>query len=382
MLSLVFVLSHPGIEVVNGREYVAPSISRSSVSNQVLDFYAGGTSGSFSLRMSPQGGEMSIDGSDSITWTAWGFVTAQWSIGTVYIFLLANVTNDDFRIGFLYLVNSSYTQFILRVFDYKTANIDIFNFDGVQHIYNRTVLTNPTAMPQLQLLPEAQIKGGFSAIGSGFYLNDDGGEDIYGNNTFTIYPIYHQLFTGPNDYNELWSLMTDSQGNSYFAILYMKNGDRQHIIAEHQLRLNDYRRLVGRTIDATWTIGLFPNRVIVRLPASAKVLVDDVPFQTNSIGALALYLPSTEVTIQVPSEITASNSSKLGFVSWGAYGSSNPLNLLLNSSVDLRPDYRAGYSTNSAIGNSGRQDLNVGQDLPGVFLGTKKIMPFTVSTWN
>ncbi len=327
---------------------------------------------------------MSIDESNSITWTAWGFVTAQWSIGTVYIFFLANVTQNDFRIGFLYLVNSSYTQFILRVFDYKTGNINIFNFDGVQHVYNRKVLTNPTEMPQLQLSPEAQIKSGFSAIGSGFYLSDDGGEDIFGNTTLTIYPIYHQLFSSPNDYNELWSLLTDSKGNSYFAILYMKNDDRGHIIVEHQLRLNDYRRLDGRTVDASWTTGRFPNQVIVRLPAFANIIVDDVPFQTNSHGALTLFLPSTQVSIQVPSEITASNSSTLGFVSWGTYGSSNPLKILLNSSLDLRPDYRVNYSLtiNSTKGNSQDQGWYVGQDCLDVFLGAKKTMPFPLSTWN
>jgi hypothetical protein len=289
--------------------------------------------------MSPQGGEMSIDGSDGITWTAWSYVTTQWSIGEVYIFFLANVTQNDFRIGFLYLTNSSSNQFILRVFDYQTDNINIFNFQGIEHVYNRTVWTSPSSMPQLQLNPEAKIKGGISAIGSGLYLADNGGEEILGNTTLNIYPIYSQLYSGQSSYNELWSLLTDNFGNSYFAILYMQNGDRNHIIVEHQLRLNDYERLSGRTVEASWTIGIFPNQVIIRLPVSANITVDGVPFQTNYLGALTLYLPNTTISISVPSELTAMNGTILQFASWGSYGSSNPLVISPTSDLDLRANY-------------------------------------------
>jgi len=340
LLISVLAIAFCGTPVANAKTYlVAPAEPRLSASNQIPDFYAGGDSGSFSLRMSPQGGEMSIDGSDGITWTAWSYVTAQWSIGKVYIFFLANVTQDDFRIGFLYLTNSSSNQFILRVFDYQTDNINIFTFQGIEHVYNRTVWTSPSSMPQLQLTAEAKIKSGMAAIGSGFYFGDNGGEEILGNTTLTIYPIYTQLYSGQSSYNELWSLLTDNFGNSYFAILYMQNGDRNHIIIEHQLRLNDYERLSGRTVEATWATGNFPNQVIIRLPVSTNITVDGVPFQTNPLGALTLYLPSTAVSISVPSELTATNGTTLQFTSWGSYGSSNPLVISPNSSLDLRANY-------------------------------------------
>jgi hypothetical protein len=289
--------------------------------------------------MSPQGGQMSIGGSDEITWTAWSYVTTEWSIGKVYIFFLANVTQNDFRIGFLYLTNSSYNQFILRVFDYQTDNINIFNFQGIQHVYNRTVWTSPSNMPQLQLTPEAKTKGGIEAIGTGVYLADNYGEEILGNTTLNIYPIYTQFYSGQNSYNELWSLLTDNFGNSYFAILYMPNGDHDHIIVEHQLKLNDYEHPDGRTIAATWTIGSFPNQVIIRLPVSANITVDGVPFQTNRLGAIAIYLPNAVISISVPSELTATNGTALRFTSWSSYGSSNPVVISLNSDLDLRANY-------------------------------------------
>ena len=343
LLLSILVIAFAGTPVVMARTFfVAPAEPSLSATNQILDFYAGGTSGSFSLRMSPQGGEMSIEGSNGITWTAWGYVTTQWSIGTVYIFFLANVTQNDFRIGFLYLMNSSYNQFILRVFDYQTDNINIFNFQGIQHVYNRTVSTNPTTVPHLNLNAESKIKSGIMAVGPGLYLADDGGKEVLGNVTLNIYPIYQQLFSGQSNYNELWSLLSDSSGNFYFAILYMQNSDKQHIIVEHQLRLNDYERLNGRTIEATWTTGRFPDQVIVRLPVSSNLTLDGVPFQTNSLGALTIYLPNTEVSILVPTELVAPNGSKLQFMSWGIYGSSNPLTIAPNSSLDLHAYYEAG----------------------------------------
>jgi hypothetical protein len=341
MLISVLAIAFCGTPV-NAKTYlVAPAEPSLSASNQVPDFYAGGNSGAFTLRVSAQGGEMSIDGSDGITWTAWSYVTTQWSIGKVYIFFLANVTQNDFRIGFLYLTNSSSNQFILRVFDYQTDNINIYNFQGIEHVYNRTVWTSPCSMPQLQLVPEAKITSGISAVGPGFYLADNGGENILGNTTLNIYPIYRQLYSGQSSYNELWSLLTDNFGNFYFAILYMQNGDSNHIIIEHQLRLNDYERLSGRTVEAAWTLGVFPNQVIIRLPVSANITVDDVPFQTNYLGALTLYLPSSTISISVPSELTTMNGTRLQFASWGSYGSSNPLVLSLNSYLDLRANYTA-----------------------------------------
>jgi hypothetical protein len=121
----------------------------------------------------------------------------------------------------------------------------------------------------------------------------------------------------------------------------MQNGDSNHIIIEHQLRLNDYERLSGRTVEAAWAIGVFPNQVIIRLPVSANITVDGVPFQTNYLGALTLYLPSSTISISVPSELTTMNGTTLQFASWGSYGSSNPLVISPNSDLDLRANYTA-----------------------------------------
>jgi len=82
--------------------------------NQILDFYAGGTSEGYTLRISPQGGTLSVNNYLSMGLTPWGYVTTQWPTGKIYIFFLVNVTETNFRIGFLYLTNSTDEAFILR----------------------------------------------------------------------------------------------------------------------------------------------------------------------------------------------------------------------------------------------------------------------------
>ena len=144
---------------------IAIPLSRESARNQVLDFYAGGSSDSYTLTISPQGGTMSSGDYTSISWMPWSYVTAQWSTGTVYIILLVNVTQTNFRIGFLYLTNSSNTAFILRYYDYGTNALSTLNFQGLQHVYNRTVPTSSIEMPQVQIPAVSQTSSGVQRVG-------------------------------------------------------------------------------------------------------------------------------------------------------------------------------------------------------------------------
>jgi hypothetical protein len=315
-----------------------------SVSNQLLDFYAGGSSDGYTLRISPQGGTMSVNDYFSVGWMPWGYVTTQWSIGRVYIIFLVNVTQTNFRIGFLYLTNSSTMPFILRWYDYASNVVNIWNFQGEQHIYNRTVGTGTIELPKLQIPAAAQTESGISALGPQLLLSSKSGEWLNDTNQLAIYPVYTQLFSGPTDYNEVWSLLVDTAGNYYFAILYMPNSDSSHIIIEHQLRLNDYRRLNGITVDAKWTKGVFDNILTVRTPfPNTIVKVDGFPFQTNTLGILSTTVPLGFITIEVPNEIQDSPNSKMTFTKWNNFGESNPLKLTVNSTLDLTAEYEHEY---------------------------------------
>jgi len=322
--------------------------------NQVLDFYAGGSSGEYSLQVSPQGGVLSVSDYLSMGLMPWGYVTTLWPTGRIYIIFLVNVTETDFRIGFLYLTNSSTQGFLLRLFDYANDNIQLLTFQGVEHVYNRTVTTGYANIPKLQIPAAAMVTNGISALGPQLYLGSKSGEWFNGTTMLSIYPVYNQYFTGANDYNEVWSLLTDNAGNYYFAILYMPNSNKSQVIIQHQLRLNDYQALPGATVTATWTLGSFTNQVIVRtrIPG-VTVNVDGFPFQANNIGIVSASIPSGYVTLQVPSEIPSPNNSKLTFSGWNQFGNTNPLRLLVNSSLDITANFTVEYwvSVNSPMGS-------------------------------
>ena len=329
-----------------------PSVQGQS---QILDFYAGGTSEGYTLRISPQGGTLSVNNYLSMGLMPWGYVTTQWSTGKVYIFFLVNVTETNFRIGFLYLTNSTDDPFILRWYDYAADNIQVWTFQGVQHVYNRTVPAGSVALPKLQIPAAAKVTNGLSALGPQFYLTSTYGKWLNGTTTLSIYPLYNQYFTGANDYNEVWSLLVDGVGNYYFVILYMQNSDASHVIIEHQLRLNDYMRLNGTTVNAIWKLGDFVNQVTVRTGVpNLMVKVDGFPFQANQNGAFSTPVPGGTITLEVPSEISGSDNTKLIFSNWGKFGNSNPLRLTMNSTLDVTATYNDQYlvTVNSPYGDA------------------------------
>jgi hypothetical protein len=312
--------------------------------NQILDFYAGGTSDGYTLRVSPQGGTLTVNDYLSMGLMPWGYVTTQWPTGKIYIFFLVNVTETNFRIGFLYLDNSSSDAFILRWYDYATNNVQVWTFQGRQQVYNRTVAASSVALPKLQIPAVAKVTNGLSALGPQFYLTSTSGKWLNGTTILSIYPLYNQYFTGSNDYNEVWSLLVDSLGNYYFAILYMPNSDASHVIIEHQVRLNDYLRLNGITVDAKWKLGDFVNQVTVRTGVpNLMVKVDGFPFQANQNGVLSTSVPGGTLTLEVPSEISGSDNTKLTFSNWGEFGNTNPLRVVMNSTLDITAKYNKQY---------------------------------------
>lgn len=324
--------------------FVTVPVPRDSVSNQLIDFYAGGSSEGYSLRISPQGGTLSINDYDAVGLMPWGYVTAKWAAGPIYIIFLVNVTETNFRIGFLYLSNSSSQPFILRWFDYSADDVQTLSFQGDQYVFNRTVPTAAMELPHLRIPISAAVTNDLYALGPQLYLGAQSGLLLNGTSLLKIHPLMNQLFTGANDYNELWSLMEDDSGNYYFAILYMQNSDPSHVIIEHQLRLNDYRRFNGQTVDAKWSEGGFQNRVTVRTPVpNLTVKIDGFPFQTNSNGVAFTMVPNGIATVQVPDELTASANSKIRFSGWNKYGSSNPLSIRVNSTLDISAKYDQQY---------------------------------------
>jgi len=344
MLATMFVAALITGGPVAGRQGTSSSTLASTLSepNKIPDFYVKGTSGLYTLELSPKGGYLKSSG-PTINFMPWRYVTAQWSIGTVYVIFLVNVTNSNFYIGYLYLTNSS-SPFFLRTFEYQGAVLSTLTFNGIQYIFSRMVSASSVPLPKLSIDAHSQTANVLSAIGPQLYLNGNSGKVVNGTLRLKLYPLLDQLFQGASAYNELWSLLTDDYGNYYFSILYFQNGDPHHVTIEHRLRLNDYMRLGGASFDANWTTTPFANKITVRLPAANGVVhVDGFPFLTDGKGTMSVLLPQGQATLDVPGEIAPTPDSRLDFASWNNHETGNPLTVQLNGSLDLTADYSTQY---------------------------------------
>jgi hypothetical protein len=344
-IALFMVLPTGGqaVSTPSGRQF-SPATTL-SLSNQVPDFYVQGTSADYSIELSSKGGYVSSS-AGTITYMPWGYVTAQWTIGQVYIVFLANVTSNNFYIGFLYLTNSS-TPFILRSFEYNGAHTKDVTFNGIQYIFPRMVSTPSISVPTITFAPKPQSKNTLSVIGHELYVNGNSGQVVNGSETLNLYPLTNQLYSGPNDYNELWSLMTDDFGNYFFAILYMQNSNHHQVIMEHQIRLNDYQKLDGRGFDAVWGTGTFSHRATVKMPVGNSIVkVDGFPFDTDGSGLVSVYVPGDWLTIEVPNEISVGPNVILHFATWKGQGTSNPLNVTVGSG---QLSFTAQYATENLL---------------------------------
>src|SRR3972149_7600751 len=136
---------------------MAPGSTTMSVVNKVPDFYAEGKGEAYTnifMKISSKGGYLNTGGT-TITLTPWGYVTADWTIGRVYIIFLANVTETNFYIAYLYLTNSS-TPMIVRLFEYRYATLKSFVLTGVQYVFSRYTTTLPIEIPAIKFIPKAQ----------------------------------------------------------------------------------------------------------------------------------------------------------------------------------------------------------------------------------
>ena len=331
-----------GAGAAYARPISAPISSPRSAVHQVPDFSAKGVGNGYSLDISPKGGYLSTDNS-KITLTPWSYVTANWTSGPVTIIFLANVTQNDFYIAFLYLTNSS-SQIVLRLFEYQGGSYNTIVVQGTQQIANELVNTSPVIIPTPHFDVKSQADNGFAVFGREIFVDGNYGTILNGSTTLNVAALQTQVFDGPSDYNELWSLLSDDFGNYYFAILYMQNSDANHVILEHQLRLNDFRTPGGRTFDAQWVNGHFASSLSIRLPTSSSIVkVDGFPFQTNN-GVLSVGVPGYWATVEVPNETSPINGMRMRFSSWDNYGTANPLNVSVNSLTQLVANYVVEYS--------------------------------------
>jgi hypothetical protein len=334
-----FSANFPPSSLSAGGSHQATSIL--SKQNEISDFYAYGSNNyGDSLNVSSRGGLLKYS-NVSIYVTPWQSV--YWE-KTWYIFL-ANVSSSNFYIVYLYLHNSS-GDVNLRVFDYSTGTFKLIKFNGVERVYNRTVKSPSVSLPELHISASPKCANRLFAAGPRLYVTSDIGYFINETVTFTLYPIYNQYNVLKGEYNELWTLMTDNSGNYYYSIFYMRNSDKERVLVNWILRLNDYAVLLNipQILDAKWSYQTKTETLTVQTPYSnIWVKIDRFPFKTDVNGIVQAPVSPDLHIVEVQNSILESGGTRMAFNSWGDGYSANPRKIVVERSLTLTANFKTQY---------------------------------------
>ncbi len=309
--------------------------------NNVVEFSAvGKSSAGDSINVTNVGGYLILSG-QKIAVQPWNYV--YWSKYKLWLIFLANVTKDDFFIGFLYLKDSS-TGFGLRVFNYASgAYWWAGSFTGKEYVRNQTVQVPSVQMPRLAINATAKTVNKLFAYGPGLYMTSSIGYMLNGSSRFNLYPLLNQINVSTG-WNELWTLMVDNSKVYYYSILYMNKQDYSHVMLGWTLRLNDYAAIPFRTYEASWSIQKKTYFLTVNTQRSnVTVNVNGFPFRTDSLGRLQVPISSGIHALQLKASIPADPGVRIAFGGWSDGSTSNPRQVDISRNITLTAKFVTQY---------------------------------------
>lgn len=309
--------------------------------NTIVEFSAVGRSGAGDLiNVSNAGGYLMLSG-QRIDVQPWNYV--YWGKYKIWLIFLANVTKDDFSIGFLYLRDSS-TAFGLRLFNYASgAYWWAGSFSGKEYVRNQTLQASSVRMPRLEINATAKTVNKLFAYGPSLYMTSAIGYMLNGSSRFTLYPLLNQI-NASTGWNELWTLMVDGSKTYYYSILYMNRQDYSHVMLGWTLRLNDYAAAPFRTYDASWSIQRKTYSLTVNTQRSnISVNVNGFPFRTDSWGRLQVPISSGLHTLELEPSIPANPGVRIAFGGWNDGSTSNPRQINVGGDLTLNAKFVTQY---------------------------------------
>ncbi len=337
LMFLFLVLDFGAPQCPVASPYLTEAVVARSVPNPIVKFQIDGESesGDF-LKVSHLGGRMRFRGEDTdlVPWKH-QFLDGYNSS----LMLLANVTENNFMIVFLYLFNGS-NIFQYNRFDYRSGTIDRAIFSGRQYITNQEVLTPSFLMPRLSIPLNLKVTSPYSVLSKTMYLTGSRGFIMDGNRQLDLIPIFRQGANAREVWKEVWTIATDNQGEYYFTIYYFFDSDRSHFARGHNMRLNDFRQAPIETIECYRNEGSFPSTLAVSMPNPASsVKIDGFEFKTDERGTIEVGLPSGEHTVTVPDVLQQDKNTRVCFSRWRYQDLGNPAKIGLSHFLQLTAEY-------------------------------------------
>ncbi|WP_455278436.1 hypothetical protein [[Eubacterium] cellulosolvens] len=287
------------------------------------------------MSISEQGGIIEISGSEYFFFP-WKHIP--WTENNVDVIFLANVTESNFRIGFIFLTNGS-SSFDVKIFDYESATYQKITFQGKAIITEDFVKLKRTFANKISIIPSAKIDNRLFATGPSLCIVNHEGQLKFQSSIMKLYAI-HNTINPTSGWNELWTLGVTESQDYYFNILYLNIKNNSDIIFGHSLSLNDYSVLEQKELDATWFLMGEGYQLSIIAPLEIESLwVDGFHYERMHDSKFQIILNEGTHTISIQNGTSQDNGVRFGFSNWSDGVEKNPRIINLDSNVTLSAEY-------------------------------------------
>jgi hypothetical protein len=261
-----------------------------------------------------------------------------WTEKKMDVFFLANVTENNFCIAFLYLVNGS-TSFELGIFEYASATYQKLSYSGKATVFQTPSGPRPTSFRKLSLAPLSQTENKIYATGPDIFIVGNCGHLKENSSVLNLYALRNTI-NPKSGWNELWALLADNSGDYYFSIIYMNVKDKNNILLGHALRLNDYYVLEQRSLTGTWSGKVPTYHLFVNTPQEARLFwVDGFRFERINNSPFIIALNQGSHAVGVENTTTGNSGVRLKFNHWSDGSTGNPLTVDVKSNKTVSAEF-------------------------------------------
>ncbi len=308
----------------------------STYDNQISGFNATGQNyRGEGVSLTQDGGTIELSGT-KVYFKPWKHLF--WTEQNMDAFFLANVTENNFCIAFLYFVNGS-TSFELGIFEYAPATYQMFSYSGKATVFQTQSGPRPTSFRKLSLAPLSQTENKIYATGPDIFIVGNYGYLKENSSVLNLYALRNTI-NPKSGWNELWALLVGNSGDYYFSIIYMNAKDKNNILLGHTLRLNDYYVLEQRSLTGTWSGKVPTYQLFVNTPQDARLFwVDGFRFERRDNSPFSIALNQGLHAVGVENITIGNGGVRLKFNHWSDGSTGNPLTLNVKSNETVSAEF-------------------------------------------
>lgn len=335
------------------------------------------------ISISEKGGIIDISGTEFFFFP-WKHIS--WTENNADVIFVANVTESNFRIGFIFLTNGS-SSFDVKIFEYTSATYQKMTFQGKTFITKDFVKPTKTFENKISIIPSGKIDNRLFATGPSLFIVSHEGKLKLDSSIMKLY-VVHNTINPTSGWNELWTLGVTESKDYYFNIFYMNIKDKSDIIFGHSLCLNDYAVLEQKELDSTWFLKGEGYQLSVMTPLEIKSLwVDGFRFEKIDDSKFHSMLNEGPHTISIENGTSQVDGVRFGFNKWSDGVEKNPRTISLDSNVTLSAEYSREFlltvdSLNPDVDVSGWYDEGEEVKLPIVIDHEDGDIKYILESWS